>query len=272
MKLRPLALILLVFLIPLFVTVQASTLNVDYDYCSVTWLEAIYIACREEYLFNPYLWLDVFPGVKRVIIQRSMATRGFKVQVILSNGTETGLFTVRLPPLRDYAGKTVIAWNLTVFYWYEHNGAGHIQEANYILKPESWSQTGWEWGFGDMYVIAIRLRPITQDSASPPEVPEVPNWSDFWGWVNFFIYLLGEVAKAIPTAISIFVHAVAYLVQISPFLLVIIPLHILFAFIEDPTKGVQAINFYIGLGRRLIDLLIKIVQAIVSIIDAIIPT
>jgi hypothetical protein len=266
-----LALIFVFLLLPLFVTVQASTLNVDYDYCSVTQLEAIYVSCREDYLFSPYLWIDIYPGVNYVVIQRVATIEGLKIQIILNNVSESK-FYIRLPPMREYAGKLVIAWNLTVFYWVIYNGTEYIQEANYLLKPESWSQTGWEWTFGDMYVIAIRLRPITQDSGQPSEPPPIPSWSDFWGWVNFFIYLLSEVAKAIPTAISVFVNAVAYLIQISPFLLVIIPLHIIFSFIEDPAKGVQAINFYIGLGRKLIDLLIKIVQAIVSIIEAIIPT
>jgi hypothetical protein len=274
---RIVVLITLVFLLTLAPTPALALdagLNIDYDYCSVqNQPHMIYIECREEYLFGEYgLWFDLFPGVSRVIIHRVLTIGGLRVGIILSNDTETGRFTVRLPPYRDYAGRTVIAWNLTVFYWYVHNGTGYIQEANYILRPETWSQAGWEWTFGELLVIGIRLRPITQDTPSQPsEPPPVPSWNDFWGWINFLMYLLSEVAKAIPTAISVFINAVAYLVQIAPFLLVIIPLHILFSFIEDPAKGIEAINFYISLGRKLIDLLIKIVQTIVSIIDAIIP-
>jgi hypothetical protein len=276
MRARLVLSILLVFLIsfPIILLVQASGINVDYNYCSVTQLDAIYISCREDYLFSQYnLWLDVFPGVKRVIIQRSLTIEGFKIQIILSNGTESGLFTIRLPPYREYSNVMVVGWNLTVFYWVVYNGTGYIQEANYILRAETWSQSGWEWTYGDLHVIGIRLRPITSDQpGQPSEPPSIPEWSDFWGWVNFLIYLLSEVAKAVPIAISVFVNAVAYLIQISPFLLVIIPLHILLAFVHDPVEGVKAIGFYIGLGRKLIDLLVKIVQAIVSIIDALIPT
>jgi hypothetical protein len=271
MRARLALLILLVFLFPLIV-LQASGINVDYDYCSVTQLDAIYITCRESYLFTDYgLWLDVFPGVDYVVIQRVASLDGFKIQIILNNASRHR-FYVRLPPLREYDGKLVVGWNLTVFYWVVYNGTGYIQEANYILKPEGWSQVGWEWAFGDMYVIAIRLRPITQETTPPSQPPPVPSWSDWLGWLNFLVYILNEVAKAVPIAISVFVNAVAYLIQISPFLLVIIPLHILLAFVHDPVEGVKAIGFYIGLGRKLIDLLVKIVQAIVSIIDALIPT
>jgi hypothetical protein len=267
MRLRYIALILIFLLAPL--TAYASGLNVDYGYCDVTQYDTIYIECREDYLFTDHgLWFDLFPGVRRVIIHRVLTIGGLRVGIILSNGTESGLFTVRLPPYRDYAGRTVVGWNLTVFYWINDT----VHEAWYVLRADTWSQTGWEWGFGDLLVIGVRLKPITQDAPNQPvEPPPIPSWSDFWGWINFLIYLLGEVAKAIPTAISVFINAVAYLVQIAPFLLVIIPLHILFSFIEDPTKGIQTINFYISLGRKLIDLLIKIVQTIVSIIDAIIP-
>ena len=268
MKLRPLALILLVFLFltPLFVT--ASTLNVDYDYCSVTQLEAIYISCREEYLFSPYLWIDVFPGVNYVVIQRSLTIGGFRIQIILNNVSESK-FYVRLPPLREYAGKTVIAWNLTVFYWYEYNGTGYIQEANYILKPESWSQSGWEWSFGDMYVIAIRLIPIT--SEQPVEAPSPSSPTDWLGWFNFLVYMLTQVGRAIPPALSVLAVSISYLVQIAPLLLVIIPLHILASFIYDPVEGVKTLNFYIGLARKIIDLLIRALHALIDLIGHLIP-
>jgi len=267
MRLGLLALIILVFLFPLFV-VQASTLNVDYDYCSVTRLEAIYISCREEYLFSPYLWIDVFPGVNYVVIQRSLTIGGFRIQIILNNVSESK-FYVRLPPLREYAGKTVIAWNLTVFYWYEYNGTGYIQEANYILKPESWSQAGWEWSFGDMYVIAIRLRPITTDQ--PAEAPSPPSPTDWLGWFNFLIYLLVQVARAIPPALSVLAVSISYLLQIAPFLLVIIPLHILAAFVYDPIVGVKTLSFYIELAKKIIDLLIRALHALIDLIGHLIP-
>jgi len=99
MRLRLALLILLLFLFPLFI-VQASNINIDYDYCEIVELEGIYITCREEYLFNPYLWLDIYPGVNYVIIQRVATLHGFRIGIILNNASSSR-FYIRLPRLEN---------------------------------------------------------------------------------------------------------------------------------------------------------------------------
>jgi hypothetical protein len=172
---------------------------------------------------------------------------------------------INLPIMRDYAGVRVDAWNLT--YYYDINNS--IAESNMILTPSSWGATKWEIPTS-FPITQLILKPANMSSIVAP-APSLPEWHDVGGWVNFFLYLLNEVAKAIPTALGIFTSAVMYLLQISPFLLFMIPMHILLAFIEDPAKGLNTINFYISLARKIIDLLVKIVHAIVDLIGHIIP-
>ena len=269
MRVKPLALILLVFLTPLAYIVQASV-NVDPDYCSVTQLDSIYIACRDEVLFTDHgLWIDVDPPVNYVVIHRVFDSSFTpRIQIILNNVSESK-FYVRLPPLREYAYRTVVAWNLTVFYYYNET----IQEANYILKPDTWTQSGWEWTFGELVVVAIRLKPITSEQpvSEQPIAPPPPSATDFLGWLNYLIYLLVQVGKSVGVALSIFAVATGYLLQIAPLLLAAVPLHILAAFVHDPVEGVKTLNFYIGLARKIIDLLIQVFHALVELIGQLIP-
>jgi hypothetical protein len=183
------------------------------------------------------------------------------VIIVLSTGRNS--IIVNLPPMREYVGQRVDAWNLT-YYYYINNS---VAMSNIVLSFNSWSTKGWEIPI-DFPITQLILKPA---NLSYVATPSLPAWSDIAGWVNFFLYLLSEVAKAIPTALSIFANAVMYLLQISPFLLLIIPLHIIFSFIEDPARGVSTINFYVSLARKFIDLLVKIAHAIIDLIGHVIP-
>jgi hypothetical protein len=170
---------------------------------------------------------------------------------------------VNLPPMKDYAGVSVNAWNLT--FYYDINTS--IASSNIILTANSWSTKGWE--------IPVDF-PITQVILTPASnvvnpAPSIPSWNDFLGWFNFLLYLLNKVAEAMPTALSIFANAVVYLLQIAQLLLLIIPLHIIFSFVEDPQRGVSTINFYISLARKIIDLLVQLIHAIIDFIGHVIP-
>jgi hypothetical protein len=190
------------------------------------------------------------------------------VIIVVFTVSNEGKILINLPPGRDYAGQRVDAWNFTYWYSLDESGA-QIAESNIILMPSSWSTKGWEFG-NDFNIGQILLKPANMSDVVVP-APSPPAWHDIVGWVNFFSYLLSEVAKAIPTALSIFANGVMYLLQISPFLLLIIPLHIIFSFIEDPSRGISTINFYVSLARKFIDLLVKIIQAIIEAIGHMIP-
>jgi hypothetical protein len=251
----------------------------DYDYCSVIseFAGELVIECKEDVLFTQYgLFLDIpqDAGYNSVSFVRGYDVNDFSTVILISfYHKDNGEFIVKLPPLRTYAGQTVMGWNLTIFYYYYYNDTWYIQETDKVLMTDSWSQTGWYWTHGDMIPASIRLKPITAEnlngSGVSPSNP--PAWNDFLGWINYLIYLLIQVGTGMGVALSVFVSAVGFLLQIAPYVLMIIPLHVLTSFMESPEKGISAINFYISVGRKIIDLMIKIIHAIVSIIDAIIP-
>jgi hypothetical protein len=120
-----------------------------------------------------------------------------------------------------------------------------------------------------MHVIAIRLRPITADQ--PIEAPSPPSPTDWLGWFNFLVYLLTQIARAIPPALSVLAVSITYLVQIAPFLAMIIPLHILASFVYDPVVGVKTLSFYIELAKKIIDLLLRALHALIDLIGHLIP-
>ena len=243
--------------------------NFPHEYCelkSKTDTQAI-LWCGEDVLFSSYgLYVSIPSDANITFINMyrsyDLSNMKYIIVIVLTVGGRNAI-VVNLPPMREYSGVRVDAWNLT--YYYDINNS--VAMSNIVLTFNSWSTKGWEIPT-DFPIVQLILKPANLSNAPSPSLPE---WHDVGGWVNFFLYLLNEVAKAIPTALSIFASAVMYLLQISPFLLLIIPLHIIFSFIEDPSRGVNTINFYISLARKIIDLLVKIVHAIVDLLGHIIP-
>jgi hypothetical protein len=250
--------------------------NYPYDYCELKAknydyngvLQEVVFWCSEDVLFSDYgLYISIpieynFTAVR--FFRSYDLTKLRWVIIIIVNRFSTSIF-VNLPVGREYAGIKVSAWNLT--FYYEVNNSYAM--SNIILTPTSWETTKWEIPV-DFTIVQVELKPANMSNIVIP-APSLPEWHDVGGWANFLVYLVSEVGKAIPTALSIFANAVMYLLQISPFLLLIIPLHIVFSFIEDPSRGISTINFYVSLARKFIDLLVKIAHAIVDLIGHIIP-
>jgi len=176
---------------------------------------------------------------------------------------------VILPPNKNYGGNYVVGWTLDVTI-YEYDSA--INQMVYsddrtISLTGDYPQNGWIVTLNqNQYPVYFQLYPVTGQPPKPK-----PTWNPANDWFNFFNNLINTVSQGLDIAISIFTTVISYLLQIIPYIAIIIPLHIIFAFANSPTEGIAVINFYIGLARKLLDLVIQVVQVIVSLLDAIIP-
>ena len=103
------------------------------------------------------------------------------------------------------------------------------------------------------------------------EQKQKEKWAKADDWWNTLTQLLDAIGKSLEAGLSIFHQAMAFLFSILQYLPVIIPLHVIAAFTESPEKGVSVINFYVSLGKKLVDLVIKVLHALISLFDAITP-
>jgi hypothetical protein len=210
----------------------------------------------------------------KVILERyySLFAGGWRLSAQFTNDNQHpngGSVEVNLPLGYDYGGLNIIGWNLTVV-WYYSNGSLEIK--NHILNTTSCPNLHC-WTFRDNarpYI--VQLKPILTNNPAEIPQPQPPAWSDVSGWFNYLSYLAGKFAEWVGVALQIILTALSYLLSILPYLAFIIPLHIIGGFVQGIDKGIGVINFYIGLGRKIFDLFIKVVHAILELIDNILPT
>jgi len=274
-------LILFLLLAPLVITLaEINWLGYNSQYCEFDIVYSTYVIliCRFDILRTDNglaLYIDVNQtNFNKVILERyySLLSGGWFLSAEFTNDNQHpngGSVEVNLPLGYDYGGLNIIGWNLTVV-WYYSNGSLEIK--NHILNQSSCPNMHC-WTFRDNarpYI--VQLKPIlTQNPAEIP-APQPPAWNDVSGWFNYLSYLAGKFADWVGVALQIIISAMSYLLSILPYLAFIIPLHIIGGFIQGIDKGVAVINFYVGLGRRIFDLFIKVVQAILELIDNLIPT
>jgi hypothetical protein len=118
----------------------------------------------------------------------------------------------------------------------------------------------------DVRVNYITIRAIARIS----EREQPPPLSDVWGWLEYIKTLFYSLLELLRYGVYILVLAISYLAQ----LLQIFVLGIVFSFIavlvSNPMRLPEYISFLIGLGRRMIDIVLKLVHVAMKILHAII--
>jgi hypothetical protein len=118
----------------------------------------------------------------------------------------------------------------------------------------------------DVRVNYITIRAISKIS----EREQPPPLSDIWGWLEYIKTLFYSLLELLRYGVYILVLAISYLAQ----LLQIFILGIVFSFIavlvSNPMQLPAYISFLVGLGRRMIDIVLKIVHIAMKILHAII--
>jgi hypothetical protein len=118
----------------------------------------------------------------------------------------------------------------------------------------------------DVRVNYITIRAIARIS----EREQPPPLSDIWGWLEYVRTLFYNLLELLRYGVYILVLAISYLAQ----LVQVFILGILFSFIavlvSNPLRLPEYISFLVGLGRRMIDIVLKIVHIAMKILHTIV--
>lgn len=261
--------IVLVFLIIfLFSLIPLNAQDIVYNsnYCTLYEREGgILLECSEEVLLTPdglevqFASYNVSFNFFRVI--RGVDPNGNRVILVDAYNYEGESTTViNLPANTIYAGVYVTEWSVNIIY-YNPNLDLIYRYTNIITKY-------WEFKTGNTKILYFSIKPVYVPLT--PTETQLPPWYDIGGWIKYLGYLVSVIGQASGIALMILAYAIDF-IKILPYLLLIVPLHIIASFIHSPVSGVKTINFYISLGRRILDILIKIIHAIIDIIGHAIP-
>lgn len=272
----PVLLLVILCIYPLFLR-SGPSIKFDTKHCRLVreGSDQIVIECSPGVLYtSDGLYLGVLPerggfNSVRFELAYSFNYNGVAILVTVFR-SDTPRVEVVLPPNREYAGKYVVGWTLNlVAHEYDAVHDKFVYgDARSISLGGDYPQTGWVVMLSqNQYIVYVQLYPVT---GTPPQ-QQKQSWGPANDWFKTFNDLLSAAGQGLSAGVSIFISAMSFLLNILQYLPLIIPLHIIAAFIDSPERGVSAINFYVSLGRKLIDLVVKIVHAIISLLDAVTP-
>jgi hypothetical protein len=112
----------------------------------------------------------------------------------------------------------------------------------------------------------ITIRAIARIS----EREQPPPLSDIWGWLEYIKTLFYSLLELLRYGVYILVLALSYLAQLFQVFLLGIVFSFIAVLVSNPMQLPAYINFIIGLGRRMIDIVLKIVHIAMKILHAII--
>jgi hypothetical protein len=91
-------------------------------------------------------------------------------------------------------------------------------------------------------------------------------------WISSLFAILSAVVKLFSHGFTIISTIGIWIIQLSPLLIMLIPLMIIIVLVEDPTALPKVIDAFVGLGKKIYDIVMKIIHAIVDLIGHIVPT
>ena len=117
--------------------------------------------------------------------------------------------------------------------------------------------------------ILLNPHPVENNQQETPAPPTNPR--DILGWIKFIAYLIAIGIQLIESAISFLPSVLWWILKITAILVLIIPVHILIAFVHDPVSGASAVKFWYNLFKQLAEWLVHVVNALANLIKSLIP-
>ena len=152
------------------------------------------------------------------------------------------------------------------------------QKSEYYEREFNITGKGWDQYLSSFKFVRFRIKAVTemiirQDYAGIEEEDwSPPDWWNFVGWIIYLARIMGVLVRGIATGMRLLAEMIIRLATLLPYLLMIIPLHIISAFIYSPTAGIDALRFYLDIARKIISLVIQVAHAVASVISNILPT
>jgi hypothetical protein len=174
---------------------------------------------------------------------------------------------VYVPGNRRYAGR--LAGDIQLELW-EYDPVSNYTVYRRVTYTSQYKMYR-EWY---IRVYRVRLLALPYVSLPPPPPGEeirLPEWYDIPGWIALLIRVLITVARGLSSGLHVVALMIYYFVSVLPYIIAFIPVHIIFAFIHSPENGLKTIRFYLDIGRKIVDMFMKIVHVIISAVSAIIP-
>lgn len=190
--------------------------------------------------------------------------------------SQTSATKIDLPIYELYSNTMVYGFYINLSYYYPEDNATYTYNLTYTYNTRLEGYT--HIRPPNMRPFEIEIKAITYklytpivNIPSPEENWSPPEWWDIIGWIEYLLRLLGIFVQGLGVGIYTVALMIAQLIALTPYLVLLIPLHVITSFLHSPISGLKTIRFYLELGRKLYDLFIKVVQAIAQFIQAIKP-
>jgi hypothetical protein len=112
----------------------------------------------------------------------------------------------------------------------------------------------------------ITLRAIARIA----EREQPPPLGDLWGWLEYIRTLFFNLLELLKYGVYLLVLAISYLAQLIQVFLLSIVFSLIAILASNPLKLPLFISFLVGLGRKMIDILLKLVHIAMKIFHALI--
>jgi len=119
---------------------------------------------------------------------------------------------------------------------------------------------------GGVKVNYITIRAIARIA----EREQPPSLGDLWGWLEYVKTLFFNLLELLRYGVYLLVLAISYLAQLIQVFILSIVFSFIAVLISNPMKLPVYISFLIGLGRKMIDILLRLADIAMKILHALI--
>ena len=122
------------------------------------------------------------------------------------------------------------------------------------------------YSFNRVRVNYITIRAV----AKIAERDQPPPLSDIWGWLEYVKTLFYNLIELLRYGVYILILAISYLAQLIQVFMLSIVFSLIAVLVSNPMKLPAYISFLVGLGRKMIDILLKLVYIAMKVLHALI--
>jgi hypothetical protein len=245
------------------------------DYLTRHWV----LWCNEAELWGEYGIFVGYPeGVHVVEIKRALTFEGFKIHIesfYYGDYAEQPYIYVQLPTYVEIGGKKPEhGFKLTIYLKSTNESVYEIVKSEAYLMPDGGASKWIIYVDPEYLIVGLILEPRQPTEPGQTQTPQInlDCGYNIFCWISSLFAILSAVTQMFSHGFTIITTTATFLIQLSPLLITLIPLMIIIVLVEDPTALPKVIDAFVGLGKKIYDIVMKIIHAIVDLIGHIVPT